>query len=98
VPPSGTLRDAGRFGKARLARGIDQRLAALQGARIMTARRRSAVSHALAGALLSLLSWWIAHGMAASPEQMDDAYHHLVWFGVGAAATKASAPGLRATK
>jgi AcrR family transcriptional regulator len=95
---SGKLHDAMQLGEAHFARGIDQRLAALQGARIMTARRRSAVSHALAGALLSLLSWWIAHGMAASPEQMDDAYHHLVWFGVGAAATKASAPVPRTAK
>ncbi len=57
---SGKLHDAMQLGEAHFARGIDQRLAALQGARVMTARRRSAVSHALAGALLSLLSWWIA--------------------------------------
>ncbi len=58
----------------------------------MTARRRSALSHALAGALLS---WWIARGTEVSPEQMDDADHHLVWFGAGTAVVR---PGGRGTR
>ncbi|HXN64353.1 MAG TPA: helix-turn-helix domain-containing protein [Candidatus Acidoferrales bacterium] len=88
---AGKLQMAIQLGEAHFARGIDRRLAGMPEARSMTARRRSAVSHALAGALMSLLSWWIARGTEVSPEQMDDAYHHLVWFGVGTAALRPGA-------
>jgi len=51
------------------------------------------MAQALAGAMLSRLSWWIDRGTQTSPEQMDAAVHHLVWCGVNIAATqKPSAP------
>jgi hypothetical protein len=40
------------------------------------------MAHAFAGGLLSLMSWWIDHGAAASPEEMDALYHQIVWSGV----------------
>jgi Transcriptional regulator C-terminal region len=41
------------------------------------------LANAFAGALISLMSWWIHHGMSSSPQQMDELYHRMVWSGVG---------------
>jgi hypothetical protein len=39
------------------------------------------------------MSWWIDRGSYASAEQMDAAFHHLVWSGIHAgAAQMPSAP------
>jgi AcrR family transcriptional regulator len=38
----------------------------------------SAVAFAMAGALVSLMMWWIDHGARESPAQMDDLFHDLV--------------------
>lgn len=46
----------------------------------------SALAYALAGAMLSLLSWWIDRGMSMPPSEMDDLFHRMVWSGVGAPA------------
>ena len=46
---------------------------------------RAALAHALAGALVSLLSWWIDHDAAGSPAAMDELYHRLVWNGLSGA-------------
>jgi AcrR family transcriptional regulator len=92
---SGKLRDVWELGEGHFARAIDRRLAALPaGASLLPARRR-ALSHALAGALLSLLSWWIDHGAAGSPAEMDDLYHRMVWCGVSARPMDATATGSR---
>jgi AcrR family transcriptional regulator len=37
-----------------------------------------AVASAMAGALGSLMMWWIDHGARESPAQMDDLFHDLV--------------------
>jgi hypothetical protein len=73
------------LGHGYFARAIEQRLSEVQPLRISF---RTAMAHALAGALLSLLSWWIDRGMPASPHEMDDMYHHMVWSGVSAQATQ----------
>jgi AcrR family transcriptional regulator len=83
---AGKIHDVLETGQGHFARAIDQRLAALQPGRAMPSTHRRAVAHALAGALLSLLSWWIGSGMGASPAEMEDAYHRLVWFGVSGGA------------
>jgi len=83
---AGKIHDVLETGQGHLARAIDQRLAARQPGHAMPFTHRRAVAHALAGALLSLLSWWIGSGMTASPEEMDDVYHRLVWLGVSGGA------------
>jgi AcrR family transcriptional regulator len=80
---SAKVRDVTELGQGYFARAIEQRLAEVQ--RIpTTSLSRTAIAHALAGALLSLLSWWIDRGMPASPAEMDDIYHRMVWSGVSA--------------
>jgi AcrR family transcriptional regulator len=37
-----------------------------------------AVAFALAGALVSLMTWWLDHGCRESPAQMDELFHDLV--------------------
>lgn len=78
------IRDVMELGQGYFAGAIEKRLAALPQARSISAARRSALSHAFAGALFSLLTWWLSHGTPASPERMDDLYHQMVWSGVSA--------------
>jgi AcrR family transcriptional regulator len=81
IVASGKIHDVLELGQGHFARGIEQRLAELQRARGITAERH-AVAQALAGALLSLLSWWIKAKMPASPAHMDNLYHRMVWSGI----------------
>jgi len=76
---SGRLQVVLEIGQESFARGIERRLAALPRARNIPAQRRSALSHAYAGALVSLLMWWIRRGLRGSPQQMDDLFHRIVW-------------------
>lgn len=76
------VRDVMELGQGYFARAIDQRLAALEPARSMPPVRRSALSHAFAGALFSLLNWWINHDTPLSAEQMDDLFHNMVCSGI----------------
>jgi AcrR family transcriptional regulator len=92
VVKAGKLRDVLELGQGYFARAIEQRLGALPSARAVTSTRRTALAHAFAGALLSLLSWWIDRGMPASPAQMDDLYHQMVWSGVSAPTAKPFSP------
>jgi AcrR family transcriptional regulator len=80
---SGRMHDVFELSEGHFGRAIDQRLAGLPRARAITSEHRAAVAHALAGSLLSLLSWWIHHGMRESPTRMDDLYHRMVWIGLG---------------
>jgi AcrR family transcriptional regulator len=83
---AGKIQDVLEVAQGHFARAIERRLAELPQAPAIKPARRAAMAHALAGALLSLMSWWIDRGMPASPEQMDELYHQLVWCGVGARA------------
>jgi AcrR family transcriptional regulator len=78
---SGKIHDVLELGQGHFARAIEQRLAELQRARGITAERHT-VAQALAGALLSLLSWWIKAKMPMSAAHMDDLYHRMVWTGI----------------
>jgi AcrR family transcriptional regulator len=82
IVASGNIHAVLELGQGHFARGIEQRLAELQRARGITAERH-AVAQALAGALLSLLSWWIKAKMPTSATHMDDLYHQVVWTGIG---------------
>ena len=81
---AGKIPDVMDLARGHFARGIEQRLAELSPAHAIASASRAALAHALSGALLSLLTWWIDHGMPAPPEQMDDIYHRMVWSGVTA--------------
>jgi AcrR family transcriptional regulator len=81
VVASGKIHVVQELGQEHFARGIEQRLAELQRARGITAER-PLVAQALAGALLSLLSWWIKAKMPVSAGHMDDLYHRVVWNGI----------------
>jgi hypothetical protein len=66
------------MGQEFFARGIAQRLTEFTGVRAMSAPHRTALAHAFAGALFSLLSWWLHGDRALSAEQMDAIYHQIV--------------------
>jgi AcrR family transcriptional regulator len=82
---SGKIQDVRELGEGHFARGIETRLARQTSFSALDATRRTAFSSALAGSLFSLLSWWINHGMALTPRQMDDLFHELVARGVTSA-------------
>ncbi len=80
---AGRLGDLLELARGHFARGIERRLAEsgrLPGAR---AGDRPALAAALAGALLSLLTWWIDRGMKESPAALDDVFHDLLRTGDG---------------
>jgi len=75
-------RDFVELGQGHFARGIDQRLSELPLSRDMERKSRTAIAHALAGALFSLLAWWLAHESLATPAEVDELFHRMVWSGV----------------
>jgi AcrR family transcriptional regulator len=79
---SGKLHDVLQLAQAHLARAIEQRLAGLARASAISPGQRAAYAQAFAGAMLSLLTWWIDRDTPASAEQMDDLYHRMVWNGL----------------
>ncbi len=93
------VRDVMELGQGHFARAIDQRLAMIPATRNLSATRRSAIAHASAGSLFSLLNWWIHHGGSTTPAQMDLLYHQTLWSGLTPpalrpAATPTAAPRL----
>lgn len=75
------MRNFLELGQGYFARAIEQRLSELPQARPMAPAQRIAMSQAFAGAMLSLMSWWLDHETSASPEQMDTLFHRIVWSG-----------------
>ena len=73
------FRDFLELAHGHFARAIDQRLAELPVSQSMLAPVRIAFAQALAGALLSLMCWWLDHQATGSPAQMDDFFHRMVW-------------------
>jgi len=94
---SGKVHDVLQLGQGHFARAIDRRLAELPAAAGLLPARRSALAHALAGALLSLLSWWIDHRATGSPAEMDDLYHRMVWCGISPRPVHAASTVSRST-
>ena len=94
---SGKVNDVLEIGQESFARAIERRFAQLPQARAMAEGRRAALAQAHAGALLSLLTWWIRRGMRESPAEMDDLFHEMVWSGAEASASasvgKSASPG-----
>src|SRR6266853_2843612 len=81
---SGNVHDVMELGQGQFARAIEHRLMKLSTAKGTSPGQFAAVAHALAGAWLSSLSWWIDRGMPLSAAEMDCAFHRLVWSGVNA--------------
>jgi AcrR family transcriptional regulator len=80
---SGKAQDLWEMGQEYFARGIEHRLTELRGAPAMAATRAAALAHAFAGALFSLLSWWMHGGSPLSASQMDQLFHGMVWSSIG---------------
>ena len=70
---SGRLHDVRELGEAHFARGIAERLAP-----VGDKGTRAAQAQALAGALFSLLTWWVRQGMKETPAQMDRLFHRMI--------------------
>jgi AcrR family transcriptional regulator len=79
---SGRFQENMELARGHFARGIERRLSELPRGKSIPANERSAIAFTHAGALLSLLTWWLDRGMRESPEQMDDLFHRMVWNGL----------------
>jgi AcrR family transcriptional regulator len=79
---SGKFHDNMELARGQFARGIERRLSELARAQSVPADERPAIAFAHAGALLSLLEWWIDRGMKQQPAEMDQLFHRMVWRGV----------------
>jgi len=80
---SGKFQENMELARGHFARGIERRLCELPRAKSIAASERSAIAFTHAGALLSLVTWWLDRGMREPPAQMDDLFHRMVWNGVG---------------
>ena len=79
---SGKFQENMELARGHFARGIERRLSELPRGKSIPANERSAIAFTQAGALLSLLAWWLDHGMREPPEQMDELFHRMVWNGL----------------
>jgi AcrR family transcriptional regulator len=76
---SGKMQENMELAREHAARGIERRLSELPRGHGIPAKDRPAIAVAHAGALLSLLTWWIDRGMRQSPAEMDALFHRMVW-------------------
>ena len=79
---SGRFQENMELARGHFARGIERRLSELPRARSIPANELPAIAFTHAGALLSLLTWWLDRGMREPPEQMDALFHRMLWNGV----------------
>jgi AcrR family transcriptional regulator len=79
---SGKYHENMELARGHFARGIERRLAELPRGKNIPANQLPAIAFAHAGALLSLLSWWLDRGMRESPAEMDELFHRIVWNGL----------------
>lgn len=79
---SGKYHENMELAHGHFARGIERRLAELPRGKAIPANQLPAIAFAHAGALLSLLSWWLDRGMRESPAEMDELFHRMVWNGL----------------
>jgi hypothetical protein len=81
---SGKMPDNLELAQAHFARGIERRLNEIPRATTIPPHERGIVAFAHAGALISLLRWWMDRGMKEPAEEMDKLFHRMVWNGAGA--------------
>jgi AcrR family transcriptional regulator len=78
---SGKYQENMELARGHFARGIERRLSELPRGKTIPANQLAAIAFAHAGALLSLLTWWLDRGMRESPAEMDELFHRIVWNG-----------------
>jgi AcrR family transcriptional regulator len=81
---SGKMQDNLELAQAHFARGIERRLNEIPRAATIPPHERALVAFAHAGAMISLLRWWMDQGMKEPAEEMDQLFHRLVWQGASA--------------
>jgi len=81
---SGKYQENMELARGHFARGIERRLSELPRAKSIPPNQLPAIAFTHAGALLSLLTWWLDRGMRESPAEMDALFHRMVWNGVSA--------------
>jgi AcrR family transcriptional regulator len=79
---SGKFQENMELARGHFARGIERRLSELTRGRSIPPHELSAIAFTHAGALMSLLTWWLDRGMRESPAEMDQLFHRMVWNGV----------------
>src|SRR6188474_710212 len=79
---SGKFQENMELARGHFARGIERRLSELPRCKDIPANELAAIAFTHAGALLSLLTWWLDRGMREPPEQMDALFHRMVWNGL----------------
>ena len=79
---SGKYQENMELAREHFARGIERRLAELPRGQSIPSHELPAIAFAHAGALMSLLMWWLDRGMRESPAEMDQLFHRMVWNGV----------------
>ena len=80
INASGKGPDVRELGIGHFARSIEQRLV-LSGVNLSVIEIR-ATSHSLAGALFSLLDWWLHQNHPISPKEADALFHRMAWSGL----------------
>ena len=79
---SGLYQENMELARGHFARGIERRLSELPRGKSIPRNQLSAIAFTHAGALLSLLTWWLDRGMRESPAEMDELFHRMIWNGV----------------
>jgi AcrR family transcriptional regulator len=81
---SGKFQENMELARGHFARGIERRLAEMPRSKDIPGNELPAIAFTHAGALLSLLTWWLDRGMREPPAEMDELFHRMVWNGVSA--------------
>jgi AcrR family transcriptional regulator len=79
---SGHFQENMELARGHFARGIERRLSELPRGKSIPPNQLPAIAFTHAGALLSLLTWWLDRGMRESPQEMDELFHRMIWNGV----------------
>ncbi|HEV8188594.1 MAG TPA: TetR/AcrR family transcriptional regulator [Pyrinomonadaceae bacterium] len=79
---SGKFQENMELARGHFARGIERRLSELPRGKSIPPNQLPAIAFTHAGALLSLLTWWLDRGMRESPQEMDELFHKMIWNGV----------------
>lgn len=79
---AGKQHEVAELGRLHFARAVDARLARLPRTTELPPLRRHALAHAAAGAIFSLLEWWLSTGEPFSAQEADDLIHRSFWHGL----------------
>ena len=69
-------------GQERMRQNIEQHLRAVISAEQVPAVPLPLIAAHVAGAILTMLTWWLDQGMPHTPEQMNTMFQHLILPGV----------------